>query len=278
MTDLRASDAATTPATRSPLPTPSTSAQLALLSRRAVLGFFRQPVTWIFGSLFPLMIAAVSASAFSRATSLGGFPDADSYLQFLLPGTIIQGTLFGAINGSTDLATDIENGFIDRLLTSPVARSAILVARLAGSAVYGAGITVVYVGLFMLFGVEIAGGVGGVVVMALISTILAIAVGGYGSAVGLRTGSAEAVGNSFPLLFILLFISSAFFPTELMSGWYGALARNNPLSRAIDASRHQVIEGFSISEALVGLAISMAFATLMIVFAVRSLRARLAAS
>ena len=273
MTDL--AGAATT-ADR--LATPSARAQLALLSRRAVIGFFRQPATWLFGSIFPLLLASISASAFARATQLEAFPDVDSYLQFLLPGTVIQGTLFGAINGSTDLATDIENGFMDRLLASPVSRPAILVARLAGAAVYGFGVTIVYVVLFALFGARIEGGVAGVLTMALISVALAIAVGGYGSAIGLRTGSAEAVGNSFPLLFILLFISSAFFPVELMDGWYGAIARNNPLSMVIDSSRHQVVEGFSLSEALTGLVVAVAFAALMIAFAVRSLRTRLAAS
>lgn len=246
------------------------------MSRRSVVGFFRQPATWIVGAAFPLLITAVSASAFSRATALPGFPDAESFLQFLMAGTVLQGTLFGSINASTDLALDIENGFMDRLLASPVSRVSILVSRLAGAAAYGAGVTIFYIIVFRVFGAEVEGGIAGALVMILLSAIMAIGVGGYGAAVGLRTGSAEAVGNSFPLLFILLFISSAFFPVETMSGAYKAIAQANPITYVIDASRHQVLEGFSLGDAAIGFVVALAFAGLTISLAITQLRRRLA--
>lgn len=248
----------------------------AIMARRAIIGFFRQPSSWIFGAAFPLLITAVSASAFGRATSLEGFPDTDSFLQFLMAGTILQGTLFGSINASTDLAIDIENGFMDRLLASPVSRVSILVSRLAGAAVYGGGVTLFYVIVFALFGATVEGGVPGVIVMMVLAMIMAIGVGGYGAAIGLRTGSAEAVGNSFPLLFILLFISSAFFPIETMSGVYKTVAQANPITFVIDASRHQVLVGFDLGEAAIGFAVAVAFAAATIAFAVVQLRRRLA--
>lgn len=246
------------------------------MARRAIIGFYRQPASWIIGAAFPLLITAVSASAFSRSTSLAGFPDADSFLQFLMSGTILQGTLFGSINASTDLALDIENGFMDRLLASPVSRVSILIARLAGAATFGASITVFYILIFTLFGAKVEGGVPGMLVMVLLSVVMAIGVGGYGAAVGLRTGSAEAVGNSFPLLFILLFISSAFFPVETMSGVYKIIAQANPISFVVDASRHQVLQGFDIGEAAKGLVVAVLFAGVTIAFALKQLRHRLA--
>ncbi|MFT7597893.1 MAG: ABC-2 type transport system permease protein [Acidimicrobiales bacterium] len=255
--------------------TDQTRAFLAM-ARRAIVGFFRQPASWVFGAMFPLLITAVSASAFGRATSLPGFPDAESFLQFLMAGTILQGTLFGSINASTDLALDIENGFMDRLLASPVSRVSILVSRLAGAATYGAGVTLFYILVFRLFGAEVEGGIAGAVVMIVLSMVMAIGVGGYGAAIGLRTGSAEAVGNSFPLLFILLFISSAFFPIETMSGIYRRVAQANPITYVIDASRHQVLVGFDLGEALVGLVVALGFAGLTIGFALRQLKHRLA--
>jgi len=247
-----------------------------MMARRAVVGFFRQPSSWIFGGLFPLLITAVSASAFSRATSLQGFPDSTSFLQFLLAGTVLQGVLFGSINASTDLALDIENGFMDRLLASPVSRVSILVSRLAGAATYGAGITLFYIIVFAVFGARVEGGIGGMTVIMLLMVTMAIGVGGYGAALGLRTGSAEAVGNSFPLIFILLFISSAFFPVETMSGAYKQVAQLNPITFVVDASRHQVLVGFDISEALVGLGVAVAFAATTLALALTQLRRRLA--
>lgn len=247
-----------------------------MMARRAVVGFFRQPSSWIFGGLFPLLITAVSASAFGRATSLPGFPDATSFLQFLMAGTVLQGVLFGSINASTDLALDIENGFMDRLLASPVSRVSILISRLAGAATYGAGVTLFYVGVFALFGARVQGGIPGVIVMVTLMSIMAIGVGGYGAALGLRTGSAEAVGNSFPLIFILLFISSAFFPVETMSGLYKRVAQANPITFVIDASRHQVLTGFDLGEAAVGFGVAVVFAGATIGLAMTQLRRRLA--
>lgn len=245
------------------------------MARRAVVGFYRQPSSWVVGGMFPLLIAAVSASAFSRATKLPGFPDSDSFLQFLMAGTILQGTLFGSINASTDLALDIENGFMDRLLASPVSRVSILISRLSGAASYGALITLVYAGVFSLFGAKIEGGIPGLMVMVVLSVIMAIGVGAYGAAIGLRTGSAEAVSNSFPLIFILLFVSSAFFPVETMTGVYGTIARYSPITFVIDASRYQVLHGFGLAEAATGFAVGLAFSSLMIALAITQLNRRL---
>lgn len=247
-----------------------------MMARRAVTGFFRQPASWVFGGLFPLLITAVSSSAFSRATSLQGFPDATSFLQFLMAGTVLQGVLFGSINASTDLALDIENGFMDRLLASPVSRVSILISRLAGAATYGAGVTLFYVVIFGLFGATVEGGIGGVLVMMVLMVIMAVGVGGYGAALGLRTGSAEAVGNSFPLIFILLFISSAFFPVQTMSGLYQRIAELNPITFVIDSSRHQVLVGFDLGEAAIGFLVAILFATATIGLALIQLRKRLA--
>jgi len=257
---------------------PSQLSSFLIMARRAVVGFFRQPAGWIVGSFFPLLITAVSASAFSRATQLRGFPDTSSFLQFLMAGTVLQGVLFGSITASTDLALDIENGFMDRLLASPVSRTSILISRLAGAATYGAGITVFYVAIFALFGAKVEGGIGGVAVMVVLMVVMAISVGGYGAAIGLRTGSAEAVGSSFPLVFILLFVSSAFFPVATMSGVYKAVAQANPLTQVIDASRHQVITGFDLGEAATGLAVALGVAAISIGFALTQLRRRLGAS
>ena len=72
------------------------------------------------------------------------------------------------------------------------------------------------------------GGLPAILVLVLLAMVLAIAVGAWAAGLGVRTGSQEAVQNSFPLVFILLFLSSAFFPTELMTGWYQRWPRTTP--------------------------------------------------
>ena len=75
--------------------------------------------------IFPLVLAAIYGAQFSRATELPGFPEVDSFLQFILPASILQGVAFNAGDAGTGMATDIQNGFFDRLMSSPTSRLAV---------------------------------------------------------------------------------------------------------------------------------------------------------
>jgi ABC-2 type transport system permease protein len=230
------------------------------------------------GLFFPLIISAVNTAALGRAIAFFPEPRPDSYLDFVMAATVVQGVLFGGIVGGSDLALDIENGFFERLIASPVARPAILIGRLAGSAAMGVVQVLMFVLVFMLFGATIEGGVGGIVVLLVTGVFLAVGVGGLAAAIGLRTGSAEAVQNTFPLIFILMFISSAFFPTELMRGWYRAVATHNPISFMVEGMRHQVLVGFDLGEGMKAIGIAAAIFVFAIALATRQLQKRLEAS
>ena len=93
--------------------------QALQLSYRSILGMIRQPQAWVPTLFFPLLLAAVYAAQFSKAVNLPEFPYPDvTFLDFILPACVIQGVLFGSTNSATDLAADIENSFMDRLLSS----------------------------------------------------------------------------------------------------------------------------------------------------------------
>jgi ABC-2 type transport system permease protein len=229
-------------------PVATATRQAAYLTRRSVLSTIRSPTDWLPTFVFPLLIAAVYANQFDDATRLPAFPEVDSFLQFVLPAAILQGIAIGSANGGTDLALDIENGFFDRLVSSPVARLSILVGRIGGSALFAAIQATVLMLVFLAFGAPIAGGLAGAVGVVVIAVFLSIAIGGFSLAVALRTGSQEATQAMFPLTFTLIFISSAFFPTALMSGWYQTVAEINPFTLIIDPTRELVITGWSWSE------------------------------
>lgn len=252
-------------------------AQAMVLARRSIVGLFRQPTVFLPGMLFPLLIAAVNTATVGIATKAPFWPAPrpHSYLDFVMAATIVQGVMFGGVVGGSDLALDIENGFFERLLASPVARPAILVGRLAGSAAMGALQAAVFAAAFMLFGSRLEGGVAGLVVLMVVAVVLAIGIGGLAAAIGLRTGSAEAVQNSFPLIFIIIFISSAFFPTQLMRGWYRAVAAHNPISWMVDGMRAQVVSGFDLGGALSAIAVSGVLAVVAIALATVQLSRRL---
>jgi ABC-2 type transport system permease protein len=254
---------------------PMAIAQTLALARRSAVGTLRQPSMWFPALIFPLLIAAINSAAMGRSTSLPGFPPVDSFLQFLLPATLIQGVMFGGVMGGADVALDIENGFFERLVASPVSRPAILVGRLAGSALLGGLQAIVFIVVFTIFGAHIDGGIVAVGVLVFMGMVLALAIGGWAAAMALRTGSQEAVQNSFPLIFILLFISSAFFPTDLMTGWFKAVATYNPLTYLIGGARELVIEDFSLAAAAQAIGVAAGLAVLSVAFATAQFRRRL---
>jgi ABC-2 type transport system permease protein len=250
---------------------------IAGLARRSVRNTIRQPQMWVPSMLFPLMITAINVAAMNRATRLPGFPG-NSFLDFAVATVVIQGVLFGASAGGSDMAVDIQDGFFDRLVASPVPRSAIVLGRLAGAACLGALQAVVFITVLTVFGASIKGGIAAVVTIVVVAMLLAVGIGGIAVSIALKTGSAEIVQASFPVFFISLFASSAFFPRQLMSGWFKSVAGVNPLSYMIEAVRSLILFGFDAGEALRAVAIVGALCVGALALSLRALRGRLAAS
>ena len=246
------------------------------LSRRAIVNTIRQPASIAPAIIFPLFFMALSSAAFQRSIDLPGFPEVDSFLQFLVSTTIIQGSLFGAVAAGSDMATDIEGGFFDRLIASPVTRRSILVGRVAGSALLGFTQAWIFFGVASIFGMRSEGGITSFVMISIVAALLAAAIGSFSVAFALKTGSAEAVQGSFPLMFAAMFLSSAFFPRDLMSGWFQTAATVNPLSHLIEGLRTQVIEGLDATAYLTSVGIAGVLFVTAITVATLALRGRLA--
>ncbi|NCW48223.1 MAG: hypothetical protein EBV88_01935 [Actinobacteria bacterium] len=250
--------------------------QTAAMSRRAVTALVRQPSLIVPSLVFPLFFAALGTSSFGRAISIPGFPEVDSFLDFALAGSIVQGILFGSIVSATALATDIETGFFDRLLAAPTSRVSILLGRLAGAMAYGAAQTVVFVLVLLPFGLTIKGGVIALIAMMVGGLLTALAVAAVMSTMALRTGSSEAVQGSFPLLFVILFFSSAFFPRQTMDGAYRWIATLNPISYLVEGFRSLTIDSASALAVAQTVLIPAALAIGGVRLALRSLRRRVA--
>ena len=252
-------------------------AQSWALSVRAIVRFMRQPTSWIPGTLFPLLLVAVNASAMSRVADLPGVvPPGTTFLMYLLPAAIIQGVMFAGINGGAELATDIQTGFFDRMVSSPVSRTSILVGRLGGATSFAAAQAIAFQLILWPFGGDVVGGVAGRIVLVVAAVALALAFGAFAAGIAARSGQAEAVQGFFPLVFITLFLSSCFFPIELMSGWYKTIAEWNPLTWMVDGMRYQVLYGFSWSEAATSIGVAAVLALFSLRFAVTGIRKRIA--
>lgn len=236
----------------------SSASHYFALGRRAILHTARQPTAVVPSILFPLVFLAMTSSALDRSTSLPGFPEVDSFMQFAISATVIQGVLFGAVAAGTDMAKDIEDGFFERLIASPIARTPIVVGRIAGAALLGFIQALIFLTIGTIFGLNIEGGIVAMLLVATTASVLGAGIGSVTVAMGLRTGSSEAVQGSFPLIFVLLFLSSAFFPRDLMSGWFKAVATANPMSHLVEGIRYQIITGIDIGEWGVSIGIATA--------------------
>lgn len=250
--------------------------QTLALARRAVVGTLRTPQALVPGLFFPLVLLAIFTGSFGAAPgAIPGFPPVRGFLDFALAGAVLQGILIGGTTAGAAFALDIEGGFFDRLVASPVSRTAILVGRLAGGVAVAMVQTVLFVAIGVAFGARIEGGAAGVAVLLLLAVLLAVAISGLGIVLALRSGSAEAVQGTFPLFFALLFFSSAFFPRETMSGWFKAVADANPISYLVEAMREQVVSGVDARVTLTGLVVVIALAAASVAACHAAFRRRL---
>jgi ABC-2 type transport system permease protein len=215
------------------------------LGQRSVRQTFRRPQLMAPILVFPTLLLAIQVGGAGRAVDLPEFPQVNGFLDFMLAGAMVQSVLLAANSGGIALAVDIEMGFTDRLLAAPISRFAIVLGRLAGTAALGAFTALWFIAIGLIFGVKFEEGVGGAALMVLFVTLSAVAFGGIGAAVALHTGRASVVQGLFPLVFVILFLSSAFFPSELMLEPAATVAEYNPLSFIAEGIRDPVISSLS---------------------------------
>jgi ABC-2 type transport system permease protein len=253
----------------------STAAQVGLVARRSIRRTLRQPFLIVPPLVFPLILLAVNASGLTSATRIPGFPT-DSYLDFAIVVTFLQGALFTAINAGTALAVDIQTGFLNRLQLTPLRRVAILIGQLAGATALAVLCALVYLAVGLVSGVSIASGVLGAVVIVAYAVFAAIAFAGIGAAMGARTGSAEAVQGIFPLMFVLFFLSSTNMPRNLIAiDWFRTVATWNPVSYLVEGLRSLVIDGWDATALARGLGVGAAIVVVSFWAASRALGSRM---
>lgn len=251
--------------------------QTQALAARSVRTTLRIPQAWFPSLFFPLALLAIFTGSFSNAPGrVPGFPPVRGFLDFAVAGSVLQGVLIAGTGAGAAFAADMETGFFDRLVASPVSRWAILLGRLGASVTQGIVQGLLFLAIAVAFGARVDAGIRGVLVLVVFAAFLAAAIGGLGVILALRTGSGEAVQGTFPLFFILLFFSSAFFPRETMTGWYKAIADVNPISYIVEGMRAQVVDGGARGATLTGLAFVVGFAVVSVGISALAYRRRLA--
>ena len=248
---------------------------MGAIARRSVVRTSRQPASVIPPLIFPIALMLVNAAGLQSSTDLAGFPT-DSFLAFALAVPFIQGALFSTMNAGTDLARDVQTGFINRLSLTALRDWALLTGQLAGVVALGVVQAVFYLVVGLAAGVEIASGPAGVVVLLVYAAIVSLSFGALGAFLAFRTGSGEAIQALFPLLFVFLFISSMNTPRNLIGvDWFRTAATLNPVSYMIECIRSLIIEGWNAQALVLGFGFAVVLGVVSIALSSRALRTRM---
>lgn len=226
---------------------------VAALGRRSVKQAFRRPQFLAPILIFPSLFLAVNTGGAGAAVNLPGFPDVNGFLDFELGAAMVQSTLLAGLSGGIALAIDIEIGFTDRLFAAPVPRYTVVLGRFVATMVLGLLTVAWFLAAGLIFGAEIESGIPGVLLILIMVPLAALAFGTIGGALALRSGQASVVQGLFPLVFVILFVSSAFFPSALMEEPASTIAQYNPISYVAEGIRNPIIHEIDWGEIAKGL-------------------------
>jgi ABC-2 type transport system permease protein len=250
--------------------------QVYLLARRSIVRTARQPANVIAPLVFPMLLLAVNSGGLKAETRLPGFPT-NSFVAFALAVPFIQGALFATMNAGTDLARDIQTGFLNRLSLTPMRGIALLAGQLGGVVTMGIVQAAVYLSVGLIVGVRLASGPGGVVVLFAFAILVSLGFGALGAFAALRTGSGEAVQSLFPAFFVFLFLSSMNIPRNLIeTTWFRDVATVNPVSYLLESVRSLIITGWDAQALALGFGIAGFITAVALALASWALRVRMA--
>jgi ABC-2 type transport system permease protein len=207
------------------------------MTHRQLKALLRQPAVIVITLMQPMVWLFLFGNLFRRVVELPGFGTA-SYLDYLVPGVVVMNAVSGNMWAGMGVIEEIERGTLNRFLTSPVRRSAILNAVVIVQALTTAIQSLIIVLLGWWAGAHYPGGVPGAAALVVASMLLGSVFTSLSTVFGLALRQRESIiGLSIFLLLPLTFLSTAFMARSLMPGWMQAVAAGNPVNWALDAAR-----------------------------------------
>ncbi len=212
----------------------------------------RNPILLFFSLFQPIIFLALFTQLLTRLSDVPGIlPPGISYLQFATAGIILQNAFGSALQSGTSIVLDIDSGFLQKMLVTPIRRPAILLGRLLSDAFRVVIQSAIILGLAYALGAFVATGVIGILLIFFTIAFFGLAWSGISLAIGMKTRSSEtvfAIGGF--ITFPLLFLSPALFPIDFLPAWVQDVSRFNPISYAVDGIRVLMIDGYDWSTIL----------------------------
>ncbi|MGC0404649.1 ABC-2 type transport system permease protein [Streptomyces sp. SAI-126] len=207
------------------------------MTQRQLMVFVRQPAYAIITLIQPVIWLFLFGSLFRKVVELGGF-GTTSYLDYLVPGVVVMSALSSNMWAGMGTLEEIQRGTLDRFLTTPVSRAALMNGNVVNNGLVTAFQSVVIVLLGLLGGADYPGGAVGIAVLVLASVLLGTVFGALSNALGMLVRERESIiGINTFLLLPLTFLSSAFMAPSQMPAWMRHTADFNPLNWAMVAGR-----------------------------------------
>jgi ABC transporter DrrB family efflux protein len=205
-----------------------------VLAKRSLLRIPRQPDLLVGFTVQPVLFVLLFVYVFGGAIQTPGL----DYVDFLMPGIIVQSIVFGGFVTALGLADDLKKGLMDRFRSLPMIRSALLTGRTLGDVVTNVFQLVVMFAVGLAVGFNFQTAVGKVAAGIALLLFIGYAFSWVFAFIGLSSSSPEASNAyGFTILFPVTFVSSAFVPVGSMPGWLQPIAENNPFTTMVDAAR-----------------------------------------
>ena len=211
---------------------------------RALKKLVRNPILLFFSLFQPVIFLTLFTQLFKSFGGLPGF--ASSYVAFATPGILLQNGFSSALQSGTSMVDELNSGFLQNMLVTPVNRSAILLGRLASDAFRVVVQSLIILIMAYFIGATVVTGLAGAVVMLITIAFFGLAWSGISLSIGLATRRAETVtAIGFFLTFPLLFMSTALFPQRFLPSWMQVVSSWNPISFAVNAIRDVALGGIT---------------------------------
>ncbi|MBX7159428.1 MAG: ABC transporter permease [Acidimicrobiia bacterium] len=211
------------------------------VARRNLIRYVRLPQLIVFSTIQPIMFVLLFRYVFGGAIDTGPIP----YVDYLMPGIFVQTVLFGAVSTGISLAEDANTGLLERFRSLPMARSAVLTGRTLADVVRNIVVVILMVVVGYLVGFRFHANFAESVLALVLVVLFGYAFSWVAAIVGLRASTPEAAQAAlFPIIFPLVFASSAFIPTATMPTWLQWFADHQPVSAVVNACRQLVLGGY----------------------------------
>jgi ABC-2 type transport system permease protein len=242
------------------------------LGRRAIREALRTPEQLIPTIFIPVFFMVVNVGQAGRIFPKGDTPflKGQGYAAFQVPSALLLASSFGA--AALFLVEDIEGGYFDKLRASPVPRSAIVLGRLVAEGAKTAVISTIILLIALPFGVSIASGVPGFVLLIALAAMWSVVFSGFVQLIALKTRSAAATQSGSLVFFPLLFLTPNFVPRDLLTRPMEIAATFNPVTYIMEALRSLIIDELAWARIGRGFAVVVVAGLAMVALNVRAIR------